>query len=1153
MKNRDLFQKDPLDNKLRNDGVARITTTRSENEDATLRYEVESFVCEGQYADGLTRILESFLKGLDSSSQQSVWVSGFFGSGKSHLVKILHHLWQDTSFPDGATARSLADLPDSVRDLLTELSTHGRRHGGLHAASGTMPSGGSKSVRLAVLGILCQSRGLPAGYPQARFVLWMRQHGLEQSVISELEKGGHHLETALDHLYTSPALARALIAADPHFAKDEKDARATLRAQFPNVDDIDTATFIKAVRDVLGGPDGKIPLTAVILDEVQIYIGSSDDRSQGIQEVAEALCKQLDSRILLIGTGQTALTAGLPLLQRFRDRFTIPIQLTDTDVETVTRRVVLQKKASTRPVVRQTLDAHSGEIARHLSSSRIAAKASDIGPDLEDYPLLPIRRRFWEQALHAVDVAGTASQLRSQLRIVHDAVAETAEMPVGHVVPGDYFFEQQAASLLNSGILIRDHHETIAKLDDGTASGRLAKRIAGLVWLIRKLPREASTDMKIRATADTLADLLITGLAEEGPVLRKEVPILLEKLVAEGKLIKVEGDEYSLQTRESSEWDADFRVRQAKLKNDLTSLTTKRSEFLRSTCQTAIGHLKIPHPGSVYRTTRELLLHFASTPPADYAPTVPIWVRDGWGASDKDVINEAKKAGPDSPIIFVWIDKKGGDDLIRALVDADAARATLEAKGVPGTDAAREAQEAMQSRLREAEGRRDDLIRDAIDAARVWVGGGTEQHGLQFKDKVLAGAEVALARLFPRFHEADFEATKWDSAKNRARNGDEAALEAIGYKGKPEDHPVCKAVLKAIGPQAKGRDVRSALESGETGWPRDAVDAALILLHTCGTLRAVANGAPVPQKALDTSNISITEFTAESAPIPAAQKIKLRSLYKAAGLTCAPGEEAAKALDYLRAFHELAQKAGGSAPLPPIPDTDWLDALRHKAGNQQLASILGEQGTLAQAWMDWQTAAALAIERQPRWEVLQRLLHHATSIPETAALRTEADSILSNRSLLQSPDPLPPLIKSVSNLLRAALTTLHQQLSETFATETAALEAHSSWQSLSPAQRTDLLDAESLIPPPPLKVADEIQLLATLDNAPLPVWRTRADALPQQFSRALQSAAKLLEPKIQHLHLSSPPLKTETDIKAWLADQETILLQKLTSGPIVIS
>ena len=95
--------------------------------------------------------------------------------------------------------------------------------------------------------------------------------------------------------------------------------------------------------------------------------------------------------------------------------------------------------------------------------------------------------------------------------------------------------------------------------------------------------------------------------------------------------------------------------------------------------------------------------------------------------------------------------------------------------------------------------------------------------------------------------------------------------------------------------------------------------------------------------------------------------------------------------------------------------------------------------------------------------------------------------------------------------------------------------------------------AESLSAPAALKIGDEKSLLDTLDRAPLSTWRTRADALIQQFARALLAAAKLLEPKVQHLRLSSGTLKTEAEVKHWLAAQETLLLKQLNSGPIVIS
>ncbi|MCP4378063.1 MAG: BREX system P-loop protein BrxC, partial [bacterium] len=123
MKNQDVYQKDPLVNRLANNGVAEVAEDRSEAALATLRYELETFVCDGQYDKGLEKILRTFLDNLGESEQPGVWISGFYGSGKSHLAKMLRALWVDEEFSDGASARTLAHLPDSARDLLKELNT----------------------------------------------------------------------------------------------------------------------------------------------------------------------------------------------------------------------------------------------------------------------------------------------------------------------------------------------------------------------------------------------------------------------------------------------------------------------------------------------------------------------------------------------------------------------------------------------------------------------------------------------------------------------------------------------------------------------------------------------------------------------------------------------------------------------------------------------------------------------------------------------------------------------------------------------------------------------------------------------------------------------------------------------------------------------
>ena len=657
MKNRDIYQRDPSKITLLNNGVATMTDALTDNERRTLRFEVEHFVCEGEYQRGLVRILDSYVSNQGQPEQPAAWISGFFGSGKSHLAKMLRFLWTDYTFPeDGATARGLARLPNDVQDLLKEIVTLGRRGHGLHAAAGTLGAGAGDSVRLALLGIVFKSAEFTESYPQALFSLWLKKNNIYDQVCAAVEAEDREFRRELNDLYVSPLIAKALLASDPNFAANEQEARSALRAQFPKPKDITTDEFTNTLQDILAF-NGEMPCTVIILDEVQQYIGDDSSRSYIVQEVVEACSKRFGDRLLFCGTGQTALS-GTPALQRLQGRFTVNVELSDNDVETVTRRVVLAKRSDRANDVKSTLDANAGELDRHLVGTKIGPRSEDKSILVEDYPLLPVRRRFWEHTLRAVDRAGTAGQLRTQLRIVYDAIRRTAEELVGTVVPADFLFEEISANLLQSGVLLREVNETIIAQDDGTPNGQLKSRLCALVFLIRKLPRDAGVDIGVRATAETLADLLVKDLAKDGYALRGQLPKLLDELVAAGTLMKLD-DEFSLQTRESSEWEAEFRNRQTRLVNDPTRMSSKRTHLLGAAIQEAIGSVKLLQ--GKCREPRKLALHFSPEPPPGTMHEILVWIRDGWGADEKIVIADARAAGPDSPMIHVFVPKSRAD------------------------------------------------------------------------------------------------------------------------------------------------------------------------------------------------------------------------------------------------------------------------------------------------------------------------------------------------------------------------------------------------------------------------------------------------------------------------------------------------------------
>ena len=1148
MKIKDVLQRDPTTFPLVNQGQARIVDSHNEKALEELRGELSTFVCEGQYADGIQKIIRSYLDSTGKTNQKAAWVSGFFGSGKSHLLKMLSHLWQDTAFPDGATARAIVPaMPDELRELLRELDTAGRRAGGLLAAAGSLPGGTTHQVRLTILGILLRSVGLPEQYPQARLCLWLHSQGYFDNVKKSVEAAGKAFDKELNNLYVSGPIAKALLACDKSYAPSEAEARQTLRASYPPMArDITTEEFLTTFKDALKlhGRDGRTPCTLLVLDEVQQYIGDSSDRSVLVTEVAEAVSKQLDSQVMIVGAGQSALT-DVPLLQKLMDRFTIRVPLSDAEVEQVTRKVLLHKKPASVGEVRKVLDANAGEISRQLQGTRIGEVAEDRAVIVEDYPLLPVRRRFWENCFRQIDLAGTHSQLRSQLRIIYDAIKKISERPLGTVVPGDELFEALAPEMVNTGVLLREINERIIQV--GKSEGPLAQRVCGLVFLIGKLKREGGADIGVRAKKEHLADLLVEDLSADNGKLRSDVEAVLQKLAKDGVLMQV-GDEYRLQTREGSEWDREFRNRQTKLNNDDGAVQFQRDQLLYSETDKIVRGIKLIQ-GSA-KEPRQFLISRESTPPAADGATIPVWIQDGWSASEKQTVDAARAAGATSPILYIFIPRQSAEDLRRLIVAAEATQQTLDAKGNPTGDEGREARQSMDSRHAKSIGERDRLVREIVANAKVFQGGGNEVIRLTLDDRVRGSAGDSLVRLFPRFKDADSSA--WEAVIKRARDGADQPFQPVGHAEATEKHPVCLQVIAEIGAGKVGGEIRKALRASPYGWPQDAIDAALIALHRSQHITATLNGAPVPLGQLDQNKIAKAEFRVEHATLSVQDRLLVRKLITQL-VQCKTGEEGVKAPEFLNALASLARAAGGNAPLPVQPATTDIEDMQRLVGNDQLVAIKDKTADLESRIKRWTTARDLAAKRLPSWELVEHLARHAGDLPDIKPQLEQIEAIRTQRILLEPTDSVAPIRVAIAVLLREAVNDAHTAHAAAHERAIATLAGNEIWKKLDLTQQAGILSAVGLAAPVKPDVSSDEALGRYLDGRPLRVALAEHDAIPGRVQQAIERAAKLLEPKVQTVTLERSTLRSEQEVDVWLGRQKSKLLEGLKQGPVLIN
>lgn len=1144
MLNRDVFAVDPTGRKLPNDGVTTLDRPRTDAEWSVLKYELEQFVVEGEYREGLRRLLSSYLASVDRQVQPACWVSGFYGSGKSHFLRVLSYLWTNPTI-DGVSARSLVGLPDDVRDLLKEFDSFLKRDRTVtFAAGGVLRQGRSSSVAQPLLEIILASADLPTQYGPARFAMWLRSDGLWEEFVEALASRGKGPDEVNRNLFVSSAVREALLEVKPGWADSVAEAGRAIQANY-QIRDVSDDMVVDTIREVLEGvardseygDRAHLPLTLLVLDEMQQYLGDDVQLLLEMQNLIERLTREFEGRLLVVAAGQSALTAN-EMLARFQDRFTISVQLQSRDVETVVRQVVLRKDPVHRPELEDALARVSGEIARHLGGTKLAAHPGDQANLVNDYPLLPARRRFMESALRAVD-RGAAGQLRSQLRVTLEAVGEVAQQPLGNVVPGDVIFRSKRDDMLNQGVLLHELGDRIMGVRDGSADGDLRARAVELVFLISQLDEGEG----LRPNTETLADLMVTDLNAGSATLRARLPTLLEPLV--GDLLVLDEGEYRLQSPTDAEWNRAFRERrQAYLINTSEQLQA-RDDALRTRLDMELSTVKVVQ--GTTRTPRRYNAHFGENAPQESDQDLTVWIRNGWDTTETLVRTTVAELGMDSAVVTVFIPKTRDQDFKNAIADWRAAAYVMSTMAAPTTEEGIKARDAMQSQERRAREKVEAYASEAVRAAQVLAGGGdVVSTGGSFSSSLSAALSNAAVRKFPQFRQADHSG--WSTVFKRAKEGNNDALDAVGHQGPMAGNVVVKAVKTQLQEQfTTGLALLKHFSAAPHGWPREAVLGALGVLVLSEEVSAWDGARRVPFSQLTESMMGKLEFRVESVALTFQQRQQLKLLANKVGVSAAPPDVPAS-LDALAA---AASAAGGPAPAPASPDTARIAQLKGKVGVERDAAVADAVSELVALYETWQAQAQKKEVRLREWEEASRLVTYAAALPAHSHLESQLNAIREQRALLDDPNPLNDVLSGARSALRDRIRELHEQAQSAVDAEAQKLARVAHWDELDSAGQAELKQKHRLTPPAEPSVASDSALLEHLAQHPLALMEQAVPAAAGAGAAAREELVHRFAPKAIPLALPAEIIETREQADAYVERVRTLINGQLDAGRTV--
>ncbi len=403
-----------------------------------LKAEISEYIVTDSIEEQTEKLLGKMQAAMEAGGQNEVgvWVSGFYGSGKSSFTKYL-----GLSFDDRVTIDDqpfLKHLQDRLHKPQTKalLTTVSKRYPAavllLDLASEQVAGATLEVVSTVLYYKVLQWAGYSRNLKVAAFERKLKKDGryeefekLFQETTGEPWADYQNDELVVDSLL--PDLAHQLY---PEFFKTTQSFTTTTSEVIYLLDD-----RIKEIIDIVRETSGKDYIIFVI-DEVGQYVGSNQNKILDLQGLAENLKNIGDGKAWVVGTAQQTLTeddprAALnsPELYKLKDRFPIQVDLESSDIKEICYRRLLGKSPAGEIELDQLFTQH-GQGLRHNTKLQ-DAKYYDADFNRKSfinlYPFLPAHFDILLHLLGALAKSTGGIGLRSAIKVVQEILTEGPE------------------------------------------------------------------------------------------------------------------------------------------------------------------------------------------------------------------------------------------------------------------------------------------------------------------------------------------------------------------------------------------------------------------------------------------------------------------------------------------------------------------------------------------------------------------------------------------------------------------------------------------------------------------------------------------------------------------------------------------------------
>ena len=563
------------------------------DDEASLRLEIEEYVLTNE----VEKRLESFLDAYNNyEGANGVWISGFFGSGKSHLLKMLAFLLEN---------RQIEGV--SVLDLfLPKCGDNEILRGDLKRAV-AIPSKSilfnidqkadviSKAQIDALLAVFVKVFDEMCGYYGkqghiAQFERDLDSRGYYEKFKSEYESIAGRIwqkgreQALLEGKNIAKAYARVT-------GEDESQSLGILdkyRSQYR----VSIEDFAEQVRAFINrqSPDFRLNF---YVDEVGQYIAENVKLMTNLQTIAESLATKCRGRAWVIVTAQEDMGTVIGEMgkqqgndfSKIQARFANRMKLTSADVAEVIQKRLLMKTEEGARLLSEVYHAQSNNFKTlfdFADGSQTYRNFQDRDHFIHSYPFIPYQFALFQAAIqnlsqhNAFEGRHSSVGERSMLGVFQQVAIQIGDHEIGQLATFDLMFEGIRTALksnIQRAIIQAENH-----LD-----APFAIRLLKTLFLVKYVK-------EFKTTVRNLCVLMLDSFNQDLPVLKKRVEEALS-LLEQQTYIQRNGELYEYLTDEEKDVEEE-------IKNTEVESSDVAAELEKIVFDNIIKHKKIRYAGN---------------------------------------------------------------------------------------------------------------------------------------------------------------------------------------------------------------------------------------------------------------------------------------------------------------------------------------------------------------------------------------------------------------------------------------------------------------------------------------------------------------------------------------------------------------------------